>query len=344
MLVGREEFIAELVKLKPALSSGGIVQELGHFWFEPTAAYAYDGGFGIKLGLKTELGCGVPGSQLLGLLSTAALKQVTLEPNGAGLTIKLGKSSSKLVTLEASRKVWPFPLKVPKSAITLELGEEFIEGLKKTLFIKASPATRVEHHGIMLQSGKDGLELFSTDSATMVRVIVGGEAPEDLKVLLPRDFASELVSQAPAGVKLTLAKDCTIAEADGISFYSNVLDISTSDDLSVIVEKNLEKHPKGAPLPAGLALALERAEILAGNRDAEIVAVVEKDHLLLSADYPLGQLAEKLPLAGKHPAAKLRLRAASLRRALPYAEEFSLTETSLILRGTPDFTYVVAGL
>lgn len=344
MLVVRDEFTVELAKLKPALSSGGIVQELSHFWFDKANAYAFDGGFGVKLKLKTELDCGVPGAQLLGLLSTSALKEASLELNGVSLAVKLGKSSSKLVTLEASRKVWPFPVKMPKGVVTLELGEDFIEALRKSLFIKASPATRVEHHGVMLQSSKNGLELFSTDSATMARVTVEAKASPGVKVLLPRDFAAEIVAQSPGGVTLLLAKDCTIAEADGISFYSNMLDISTADDLSTVVEKNLGKHPKGVALPAGLGSALERAEILAGNKDAEVWASVEKDTLVLSGDYPFGALSEKLPLDDKHPSVKLRLQAGLLRRALPYAESFSLTESSLILRGEPGFTYVIAGL
>lgn len=344
MLVDREEFVAELVKLKPALSAGGVVQELSHFWFDKGAAYAYDGGFGIKLVLKTELACGVPGSQLIGLLGTSVLKQVTLELNGTALAVKLGKSSSKLATLEADRNVWPFPAKLPKIVATLSLGEDFIEGLRKTLFIKASPATRVEHHGVILQSGEDGLELYSTDSATMARVCVGGKGSSDIKVLLPRDFAAEIVAQAPEGVSLTLAKDCTIAEGEGISFYSNVLDLSAADDLSKIVERSLTKHSKPVALPAGLASALERAEILAGNKDAEVTVAVEKDTLVLTGDYALGALSEKLPLEGKHPVAKARLRAALVRRALAYAEGFSLTEGSLALYGEPNFTYIAASL
>jgi len=71
---------------------------------------------------------------------------------------------------------------------------------------------------------------------------------------------------------------------------------------------------------------------------------VEKDTLILTGDYALGALSEKLPLEGKHPAAKARLRAALVRRALAYAESFSLTEGSLVLYGEPNFTYIAASL
>ena len=346
MKSSREELMVSLARLKPALASGGVVPELSHVWFDGSCAQAYDGGFGIKLDLKTDLDCGIPGAALLGLLDTSALDQVTLEPNGAALQVKLGKSNSKLAILEANRKVWPFPLKLPRNAEPLALGEDFIEGLRKTLFIKASPATRVEHHGVMVQVNKNNLELYSTDSATMARAIIKGAAkgaPFE-RTLLPRDFAEQLVAQSPEGVKLYVLDDCLIAEAEGISFYSNVLDISGADDMSGIMAKNMTKHPDAVPLPPGLDGALSRAEILSGKEDAALEIAVDGDTLKLTGTYALGAVNESLILEGKPPAAKLRVRAELLRRALAHVESFSLTKDSLLLRGEPDFVYLVASL
>jgi DNA polymerase III sliding clamp (beta) subunit (PCNA family) len=347
MLIDREEFIAALTQLKPALGVKGVVPELAHVWFEKGTAQAYDGGFGIKIPFKTDLICGVPGTTLLGLLQTSALKQATLEPNGKdALQLKLGKSHSKLATLAADRKVWPFPIKLPQKTDPTELNEEFIEGLRKTLFIKASPATRVEHYGVMVHHVKNDLLLYSTDSATMVQVMVkgAGKAAGFERTLFPRDFAEQLVAQAPAGATLYTPEDCFIAEAEGISLYSNLLDISSADDIGAIVDRNLDRHPEEVPLPAGLEGALARAEILAGTQQPDIEASIEKGVLKLSGDYALGTLQESLPLEGKHPDAKIRLRAGLIRRALVHADSFSLTKESLLLCGTPGFVYLVASL
>ena len=347
MLVEREDFIKTLTHLKPALGVKGVIPQLAHIWFDKANAYAYDGGFGIKLAYKGELDCGVPGVPLMGLLSTSALKEATLEPNGAAaLQVKLGKSHSKLAILEGDQKVWPFPVKLPKNATPLALSEDFIEGLRKTLFIKASPATRVEHHGVTVLHNNNNLELYSTDSSTMVQVTIkgGGKGADFDRTLLPRDFAEQLVAQAPEGAKLYVMADCLIADAEGISFYSNLLDLSEANDMGAIMAKNIAKHPKAVALPAGLESALARAEILAGLEEPAVDVSVEGSILKLTGTYALGALQESLPLEGKHPEAKMKLRAGLLRRALVHAETFSVTKDSLLLRGEPDFVYLVASL
>ena len=346
MKIDREEFMAQLALVKPALASGGVVPELSHIWFDKAHAYAFDGGFGIKRKLTTDLTCGLPGKPLLDLLSTSKLKEAELVPNGNALAIKLGKAQTKLVALDLERRVWPYPVKLPRTADPVDLGEDFIEGLRKTLFIKASPATRVEHHGVMVAVGKTGLCLYATDSATMARVLVkgAGKGAAFDKVLLPRTFAEQIVSQAPEGVKLIVASDCLIAEAEGVTFYSNLLDVSGADDMDAIISKQLAKHPEPLPLPAGLEGALARAEILAGAGAAAVEVAVVDGELKLSGSYGLGTLQENLELDGEAPNAKMRLSAGLLKRALPYAESFSLTAGSLILRGEPDFVYVLASL
>ena len=346
MKIDREEFMAQLARLKPALASGGVVQELSHVWFDKAYAYAFDGGFGIKLKLATELSCGLPGKPLLDLLSTSALKEAVLEPSGASITIKLGKAQTKLAALEEARRVWPYPLKLSRTAEPITLDEEFIEGLRKVLFIKASPPTRVEHHGVTVEVIKAGLGLYATDSATMAWVVVkgAGKGAAFGKVLLPRTFAEQIVAQAPEGIKLVVASDCIIAEADGVSFYSNLLDTSGADDMDGIITKQLAKHAAPLPLPAGLEGALARAEILAGAETAAVEAAIVDGALKLSGGYGLGTLQESLELEGKASNAKMKLAAGLLRRGLPHADSFSLTANSLVLRGEPDFVYIVASL
>lgn len=344
MLVNREEFIKLLTRLKPALSSGGSIVELRHVWFDGDAALAFDGGFGLRIDYESPLNCGVPGAALIGLLGTSPLKEASLDAQANSVQVKLGKSTSKLASLEGDRKIWPFPAKLPKAH--LKLGEEFIEGLRKTLFIKARPALRVEHHGVMLQRNKQDLELYATDTATMARVVIPGAAKEaDFeRTLLPYAFAEQLVAQAPEGVKLYALEDCLVAEAEGISFYSNLLDISSADDMGAVVTKHTAKHPKAVPLPPGFSGALARAEVLAGAEEPIVEVRVEGTKLKLFGDYALGTLNEELPLEGKLPEAKLRLPAKQLRQALVHAEGFSLTKDVFLLEGEPEFTYLAAAL
>ena len=95
MKIEREDFIKALALVKPALASGGVVQELNHLWFDTKFVYAYDGGFGIKLPLKTDLECGVPGTPLINLLGTSALKEAELQQEKDKLLLKFGLLKSR---------------------------------------------------------------------------------------------------------------------------------------------------------------------------------------------------------------------------------------------------------
>ena len=345
MLVKLDEFVAALGRVKPALSAGAKIAELSHIWFTDDAIYAYDGGFGIEFSHKTELSCGVPGIPLIELLGTTALKEAKLELKGAALQVSLGKSHSKLAAFEADRRIWGFPRK-PAKGKPLALGEDFVEALRRTLMVKARVATRVEHHGVMLQPDTKAskLYLYSTDSATIAEAIVDVATTAFDRVILPLDFAAQIETQSPQGIDLYVLPDCIIAQGTGITFYSNLLDASGSDDMGAIIERKAENHPDPLPLPAGLAAALSRAEILAGREEPNITLSVEKGALTITGDYAMGSLNEILKLEGKPPEARMRIRAELLKRALPYVEEFSLTNDSMLLLGEPGFTYVIAGL
>ena len=212
--------------------------------------------------------------------------------------------------------------------------------------VRAKVQTRAEHYGVTLQPHrKDGtLYLYSTDSATIAEAVVEASTAAFSRVILPIPFASQIVSQSPQGVDLYVLPDCVIAQGTGVTFYSNLLDVTGSDDMGAIVAKQAAQHPDPQPLPPGLAAALSRAEILAGREEPNISMKVERGNLVLSGDYALGKLHEPLPLEGKMPEAKLRVRAELIKRALPFAESFSVTDDSLLLYGEPGFTYVVAGL
>lgn len=343
MLIERAEFANLLARLKPALRGSGSIPSLTHLWFDGKSVTAYDGGFGIRLALETELQCGVPGTPFMGLLATSVLKETTLEQGKSYLNVQFGKHTSKLATLDLDQNIWPFPAKLPKKAPTFELGEDFIEGLRKVLVVKASTPTRVEHHGIMAECEDGKLYLYTTDTMTMASVAVESDA-DFKKILLPRLFAEQIVSQAPAGIDLVVLDDCLIAVGDDVTFYSNVLDISAADDLGKVVADQQASHPRPVDIPAGLEGALSRAEILAGKEEAVVTLSVEKGNLVVTGDYSLGKLKETLELEGTHAAARLDIKAQHLHRALTSTEKLSLTSDSMVLRGEPDFLYIVSGL
>lgn len=348
MKIDRKELVSTLSNLKPAIGVGGVVVELSHLWFDGSFVYACNGSFGIRKPFKADFTGGVPGVPLLGLLNSSAVKEVVIEPSGqAALAVKLGKSSSKLAALPVERKIWAYPSKIPtKNAAVLPA--TFLEGLSKVLPVKASPATRVEHHGVtvVVKSG-DVLELYCTDSSSMARVVVEGVSNNQAAgsvFMLPRDFAEQVVAQTTDKVPLNVTADCIIAHLDDVTLYANIIDISGADDMAAIVSREEKKHPEALVIPEGLAEALKRAIILAGPEDAVVDLSLEKGGLKVVGSYKLGTLQETLVLDGTHPTAGIRVRARVVQRALEHAQAFSISKSSLLFRGEGNFSYVVASM
>lgn len=346
MKADRKALVSELVKLKPALNTGSVVAELSCVWFDGEFAYAYNGGFGIKLPLETNFSCGVPGTTILGLLGSSALSEVTLEHlDNSALQIKLGKSVSKLGALDLEKRIWPYPS--PTSTLTDEflLTTDLVEALRKALLIKASPPTRVEHHGILLEVLGGGLGVYSTDSATMIRIFVQGSGTGASfgRVILPRAFAEQIVTHYSEGMQLSIFNDCLGAHSGSIELWSNLLDLSSADDLGDIVAKVCGAHvADSVDVPAGFEETLVRAGILSGAEEAFVELSVRDDVLKVKGSYSLGQLEEDFAISLEQPQTSMRVRAGAILRGLAYAKDISVTKSSLLLSGEGGFVYIAA--
>lgn len=346
MLGGRLELITALERLVPALGRSKDVPELSHVWFTDGAMYAYDGSFGIMLDYATGLECGAPGLPLLNLLKTSSLKEVKLESKGSTLSIGFDKSTSKLAAMPAAKRVWGFT-DSPGDAKRLRLGEDFIKAIERVLIVHAKPMTRVEHHGVTMQHAEGGLQMFCVDGdSCIVRSHI--ETNEKLpsgRVILPRDFAEQLVEQCPQGVDLYVLDDCLIADGEDVTLYSNLLDMTGSADLAAIMDGQIEMHGDPVRLPLGLNEALSRALILSGNEPPKVEAKIEKNALVLRADYGMGNLSESFKLDTPMEDAALTFRADQLKRALSYVDHFSMIKGSMLLQDEDGaFVYLVASM
>lgn len=339
--IDREALLATLGRLKPALRVGGALPELEHIWFGGDYARAYDGGLGIRLAAEAGLDCGVPGRVLLGLLGTSALKQAEFAQEDAALAVKLGRSRTKLNVLASDRDPWPFPADHGKAA---KLSEAAVEALRSVLIAKASPATRLEHHGVAVYCSGADVDIYATDSRTLAQAAISEKGAGLPKFLfLPRPLVEQVVALCPQGARLYVAEDHLAVVADGVEICSNVLDTTGLADLPALVRRHHDAHPDPVALPAGLEAALDRADVLAGGGgEAAVTLTIREKKFGLAGRYQYGELREELVLEAAHPAAELAVATTALRRGLLAADAFSATEGSLAFYGGENFLYLVS--
>jgi hypothetical protein len=339
----REELIASLQRLRPAIRASGAIVELSHVWLGQTHALAYDSGLGIRIPLATGLDCGVPGLPLLALLRTSSLKEVTLTAEETALLIKMGRSRSRLNVLDIGRQVWPFP-EAPDEEASADLEESFIEAMRSVLPIRAAQPSRIEHHGILVYATRKKVELYSTDTATLARATLEIENTFPGFCLIPRPLAEQLVAQCPGGAGLYVAEDYILALDDDVEIYSNVLDSSDVADLRKVAAGKEKLHPDPVPLPAGLEAALDRVDVVAGDTEPVIdIAISGSDFRITTPKYTYGEVRERLSLEEPHPDAEITMPTSALRRGLMATDTFSVVSDDSMAFYSEGFYYVAAG-
>jgi hypothetical protein len=333
----RQELVDRLGVLGPAL--GGALAALQHVWFDGKDATAYDSSLGIRVPLQIGSKCGVPGGTLLKLLNTSPLKDVSLSFDKNNLQVKLGSSTSKLSIL-VDGNAWPFPAgKGPACDLT----EEFVAGLKKALIARSSTATRVEHLGVLVQSTKKRSDLYATDSYSLVRVGVPVIAGLPDRALLPWGFVEQLTKHCTEGGKIDIEDDYMVASGEGVTLYSQLLDITNAENLDGLITSNTKGMAEPTAIPPELDSALERATVLSGNEESLITLKVSGKTLTVLGDYNLNTLDEDLKLEKSLPDCELKLDAKLLKKGLAYSDQFALSNDVITLHGKDNFLYLCPG-
>lgn len=345
MKVKRAELLATLEKVKPALAAGGSVPELSHIWFTGKEVLAFDGGLGIRVPYESDIHFGLPGQPLLALLRSTTAEEIDFDPGKkAGVDLKLGSGRATLTTLDAGRSPWTYN---DEEEITgsFEITEDVLNGLRRALLISVSKPTRVEHYGVVLFPIKEGLAMFTTDDAMMIRVMVKVAAKADeleafRKVILPRGFVQQVISQCAPGASLVLAKNYIYASGEGVEIFSNVLDNKAVHDLPSVITAHKDAGTRIA-LPPGFGSALQRARILASGDEAKVMVAVDGDGMSIKGKYKHGRLDEELMLTGDASQAEIRLVANKL-AGLTEATDFAMDNDVFLLYGGDDFIFLVS--
>jgi DNA polymerase III sliding clamp (beta) subunit (PCNA family) len=345
MSLSRKETIAALEPVKAAVATRSAIQELSHVWFDGDHVSAANGGLGIRAKFKSPLKCGVPGALFLGLLNQAAADTLEFKQDGNGLKFKTGRSSVTLNTLPLEQFPWRYPDK-PKTKPTasFKISTDFITGLKRVTALKVSGPKRMEHYAVCIFSVDEEMDLYVTDSKSMLVMPVKEKLTGSMKrIALPRELADQIIAQCKPGQILNMYPDhFSVVANDKVQLYSNVFDTSEMLDLPQFANNlvNEKKFPY-VELPADLNAVLERAMVLAGSEEPLVVFKSDGKTLKLSARFKYGEIAEEFVLSKASFKTTLSLNARTV-LAVKDVKKISFSERAASFLGADDFTYVLA--
>lgn len=343
--ISRKETIAALEPLKAALVARSAIMELGHIWFDGQAAYATNGGLGVKVKFASPLKCGVPGGLFLGLLNQAAADTLDFDFKDDVLKFKFGRSSMKLNTLPFERMIWRYPEKpTEKPAASLKVTEAFTKGLKRVLALKPRDPKRMEHHAVCIFAVDKEMDLFTTDSSSLLVMPVSEPlSGSKEEIALPRELAEQIVSRCKSGCTLQMFSDhFYVPASDAVSLYSNVFD--TSDILDLPTFSDRFTDDKVAPpfkIPEGFDTALERVALLAGSEEPTLTLSAAGKVLRLKGKFKFGAIDEEFTLEKAALKATISLDAKTLMSASG-VNELAFAEGFANLRSEDGFMYIMA--
>jgi hypothetical protein len=251
----------------------------------------------------------------------------------------------KLNTLPLDRRVWRYPEKVVgKPSASLKVSEAFIKALKRVFTLKPSGPKRMEHHAVCIFAEGDEMDLFVTDSASLLVAPVSepmtGAAK---KIAIPREMAEQIAGQCKPDVDLKMFADYfTVQANDKVTLYSNVFDTSEMLDLPGYADRFTDD--KTAPpfkLPEGFSAALERAALLAGAEPPTVTLKGSGKALKLSGVFKFGTLDEEFELVKAIPKAVISLDAKTL-LSVKGVDKLAIANGFANLRGEDGFMYIMS--
>jgi hypothetical protein len=346
MPLSRKDTLAALELVKAAVSStNDAIQERAHIWFGGDHVFGTNGGLGIKAKFESPFKCGVPGALLMGLLNQASSDTLEFKQDGNGLKFKAGRSSITLNTLPFSQMPWRFPEKPAKKAIaSFKVSEDFIKGLKRVSALKVSNPKRMEHHAVCIFKVDEEMDLYVTNSQSMLIMPVSEEiSGPAVKLALPRELANQIIAQCKPGQTLNMYADhFRLQASDKVELFSNIFDTTEMLDLPTFASSySDEKKFPSTDIPKDLMAALERATVLAGSDEPNVFIKMEGKKLKLTGKFKYGEISEEFDLAKAPVAATVRVDARVL-LSIKDVKKLSLHPKAMTFFGADDFIYTIA--
>lgn len=343
MKLERKKLLEVLAPLKPALATPTVIAGQLQIWFDKEYAYAHDGGFGVRSVLETPFDFGVPGKLLLGLLESFAADEVLLEPKDTVLAFKVGKSTTKLTTLDKSARPRFYEEDPGKPTNTIKVSRELVAGLRRVFMLRPANPKRLEHHGVCLFPVESEMDLFTTDSKS-IAVAPVAQKYKGKKLVIPRVFAEQLVAQCEENAELDIFRDhFRVNATDKVTLYSNLFDTEGMQDLPSQVDRAYDT--KAAPLfgiPKGFDVALERAVLMAGSNEEPLVKLkTNGKKLVVSGEFRSGDFSEEFDVDKSLPDRTVEVLAKPLMTAAAVTQ-LMVGPNAVALRGNDDFLYFLA--
>ena len=287
--------------VKPALCGSDLVPILTHLCFGKGFVFAFNHFMAIKATIPLEIECAIPGGVLLPLANSLG-KSLTIDQSGESVTVKAGRSKTKLAAMHKDDFLFQFPDYSGDGSVVLT--DTFVKGVSRCLISTGDDLNHPEHLGVTFCSIGGKAALYSTDNKTLSRCNTDMDYAVDGKVLLPKEFCIQLVSlyakfkshtEKPT---LFFGDQYMIAEFGGgeVLLFSKI-DTFPSIDFEKVLNNFDVSGSTYSAIPAGFKEAIDRSIIIQKSSGEQRTSIsIKRRSLVVSAETGVGTVEDAMVL------------------------------------------------
>lgn len=334
----RADLLAALHRAAPALSNKEMVPAFGNFFFDGKTVQAYDDILAIQTPLESDLEGGLPGRLLMEFLGASRVAEVEFEIKGQDCTVKSAKGGrSRLRLSMMALDDFAFLDQWPKAKPNLEGSEALLTALRQCSVSMGLDPADPSRLGVTLAAGASDVRLYSCNNVVVTCSVAKMKPPKDLEAaILPVRFCEFLLERSDAPDGITVAKDFVEARySDGTRVWCK--GIMGAD--GAFFEKllaHIKDWGKGfLPIPKTLGGCLDRALIVVDpEKPFSKVRVAEgRVRFMTQGRQGSAVVHDSAGIEGEHPDVEVHVRPLMLQKALPYSDEFRITESAVAFKG-----------
>jgi DNA polymerase III sliding clamp (beta) subunit (PCNA family) len=330
--MNREELLAALDTVSPALSDNALIQILTHFMFDGDRVLAFNDRIALETPCKTDFRGAVPGKTLIALLRTSGAKDVVLEAKDDELHIKAGAGRFKLPLTIPETLVFEMP---KPSKDVVKLPASFLDGLSNCMKSVSIDTSIPDQLGITMIPQKDQTLMFSTNNHTICHSIV--KTPIKSRVILPAQFCEQVQRLCKGEKEVTICfnTDHVLLTVEKTKLFGRLVDSSHPLDYQDMLKHAMPDKIKLFKIHDGLKHMVDRAiiitESVTGKSNTRIM-VSNNDMVLYSFSPDKGEVRDRYGIKEGHPDVSLHIDPKHLKAGLEKFENMAVTEDCIIMK------------
>lgn len=337
--MNRKYLVDTLELIKPALAKNNTVPIFQSYCFEPGSVSAYNDTVGICGPVDHEDSFGVHGTTLLGMLSASSAEEVAIVRGDNELTLKAGKSVTKLPYDPEENFIFKEP--GGKWDIQIPYTQTLHEALELCLKTVSNDETQLALHGVTIE----GNHLYSCNGDTITKIKIKDGSKS--RFLMPTPFCEAVVKlwsslEMTKGI-LKFNKEWVHAHFEDWSVYGRVLEIKEPIDFENLIKRTVKGKPAMVEIPDGFSEALSRARVLADPESQRTVFKIGKGKAELYTETPMGTVHDVFELRG-HGDVECSINASHVQRSLDNCDLCAFTGQATLLSKGDDIFILISNM